>query len=183
MLGDIREEWKPIPSLDDCFEASSHGRIRRVKGNLGSNIGLIIRPHLNSSGYQLVYITLNGYRRKYRVHRLVAEAFLGPRPPGKQVNHIDGVKANNARSNLEYVTAKENMRHAMRLGLIRTAGLSIRNFRNEDKLWRKLSIRSVKHIRENPDNLTGVALGKQFGVDHCTVSRIRSGKMWKHLLD
>ena len=50
------------------------------------------------------------------VHRLVAIAFIGLPDPGQQVNHIDGDKANNRSMNLEWMTAGENIRHAISLG-------------------------------------------------------------------
>lgn len=55
-------------------------------------------------------ITKRNYT-KY-IHGLVAEAFLGPRPEGYQVDHKDGNRSNNHISNLEYVTAKENIKRA-----------------------------------------------------------------------
>ena len=51
------------------------------------------------------------------VHRLVAEAWIGPIPDRYQVNHIDGNKWNNKLDNLEITTASENIRHAMENGL------------------------------------------------------------------
>jgi len=50
------------------------------------------------------------------VHVLVANCFLGDRPPGLVVNHKDGNGANNWHENLEYVTQAENCRHAVRTG-------------------------------------------------------------------
>ncbi len=52
-----------------------------------------------------------------RVHSLVAQYFIGPRPEGYQVNHIDGNKTNNHYSNLEYVTPMQNIRHSVETGL------------------------------------------------------------------
>lgn len=51
--------------------------------------------------------------REHIVHRLIAEAWLYNETPTtkQQVNHIDGNKLNNVLSNLEWVTAKENMDH------------------------------------------------------------------------
>jgi hypothetical protein len=56
-------------------------------------------------------------RKTVKVHALVALAFLGDRPNGYVINHIDGIKANNCPSNLEYCTAKSNTLHAFSLGL------------------------------------------------------------------
>ena len=65
-----------------------------------------------SIGYMSVNPVRNGKNVVRYVHRLVAAAFLGPCPPGLEVNHKDGNPENNRLSNLEYVTHAENMRHA-----------------------------------------------------------------------
>lgn len=87
-------------------------------------------------GYLRIYIYgLNGIRRNVRIHRLVAETYL-PNPNNlKTVNHIDGNKSNNDVSNLEWLSHKDNMKHAYDEGLI------IRHVGKETKLTRR-----VRHI-------------------------------------
>lgn len=67
-----------------------------------------LKPYLHHKGYLRVDLYKGNERRHFKVHRLVAAAFI-PNPEGKpQVNHIDGNKQNNSITNLEWVTNKEN---------------------------------------------------------------------------
>lgn len=69
-------------------------------------------------GYPMVNVNCkDGVRRRVFVHKLVAEAFHGPRPVGHEVNHKNGNKADSRASNLEWVTRSENEKHAYRTGL------------------------------------------------------------------
>jgi hypothetical protein len=60
----------------------------------------------NDKGYSIVVIK----RKRFRVHRLIARAFLGVEPRDHQVDHINGDKSDNAPSNLRYVTKSQNLR-------------------------------------------------------------------------
>lgn len=69
-------------------------------------------------GYCHVSLKSGGKTKRYKVHRLVAEAFIGPPPgPEYQINHIDGNKQNNTCDNLEWCTPKYNTEHAIMTGL------------------------------------------------------------------
>ena len=100
----IPGDWKNIPGCDIRYYVSSDGRV------LGAN-GLV-NPVKGRDGYLRCNIAQDGKFRLWLVHRLVAEAFI-PNPDNKaEVNHIDGDKANNNVSNLEWVTREENIQHA-----------------------------------------------------------------------
>lgn len=93
------------------LEIHTSGHVRRL------STGNILTPCTKPTGYKYVTERRQGKKKNLYVHALVAECFLGDRS-GKEVNHIDGDKSNNALSNLEYVTHKENMQHAQKSGLL-----------------------------------------------------------------
>lgn len=106
------EIWKAVEGTSGALEVSNCGR---VKSNLRD--GRILKPTKDKKGYLRLRVTINRKRYSYKVHRLVAMAFV-PNPESKpQVNHIDGNKENNSASNLEWVTNKENAHHAIKTGL------------------------------------------------------------------
>ena len=73
-----------------------------------------LKPWLNK-GYP--YVKIDG--KSMAVHRVVSTVFMGEKPNGYTVNHIDGNKKNNHVSNLEYISNEENYNHALSLGLKR----------------------------------------------------------------
>lgn len=98
------ENWRPVPDAPR-YSVSDQGRVRGVRGT-------ILKPRPIHSGYLYV-----GVAQKPRaVHRLVASAFLGPRPSGLEVCHNDGDKSNNAVSNLRYDTHAANIADLIREG-------------------------------------------------------------------
>ena len=113
------ECWKPIKDYEGIYEVSNYGRVKsleRVIYNSGTKNGLytihekIIKQRINKKrhGYCELSLHKNGKEKRFKVHRLVAEAFI-PNPNNlPEVNHIDGNKENNHASNLEWCTSKEN---------------------------------------------------------------------------
>ena len=77
----------------------------------------VIKPIIGANGYYKVNLNINGKEILVSIHRLVAQAFI-PNPDNKpEVNHKDGNKSHNYAWNLEWVTSKENIEHALRTGL------------------------------------------------------------------
>jgi hypothetical protein len=100
------------------YAVSDRGRVKRLTPGRRTKPGQMLSLSLMKIGYHMVNPVVDGKNVPMYVHRLVAEAFVGPCPAGLEVNHKDGDKTNNVVTNLEYVTHGENMRHARRLGLI-----------------------------------------------------------------
>lgn len=166
------ETWKQIEG--EKYEISNIGRVRRCEPGINTHPGYILKP-FSSRGY--FYVRLNGAPnlkpRSKTIHSLVAHTFLGPRPPGMEVNHKDGDKSHNAVENLEYVTPSANVRHAILSGL-RPSGSAIPSA--------KLTESQVLEIRKKYAN--GEAghkrLAKFYGVCEKTIRKIVKFKTWKH---
>lgn len=113
------EEWRPVVGYEGLYEVSSLGQVRSldrtvVLGNTRKGVerklkGKIIKQHKdNKTGTW--FVNLNNYGLSRRtVHSLVARAFLGPTPEGKEICHGDGGRDNHAVSNLSFKTHKQNM--------------------------------------------------------------------------
>ena len=109
-------EYRDIKGLEGLYQIGSDGSVLKI--------GRCKKPHLlttfsyTEKGYLRINVCINGKNKRYRIHRLVAQAFI-PNPENKpQVNHIDGNKQNNCVGNLEWVTDEENKKHATENGLV-----------------------------------------------------------------
>ena len=89
-------EWRPHPHRPN-YHVSNTGLVRKGER--------ILRIRRNKGGYMMANVPETRY-----IHQLVAETFLGEKPEGMEVNHIDHDKANNTTINLEWVTHAENIR-------------------------------------------------------------------------
>ena len=117
------EKWRGVVGHEDLYSVSSLGRVKRTGAGPGTFSGRLISPCKDHRGYlRLNMGNGDGTRKSCPCHKLVAEAFICPRPNGLQVNHIDGDKENNMVDNLEYVTPSENVVHSYRIGLASNKG-------------------------------------------------------------
>jgi len=173
----MTEKWKKIKETNGFYEVSSHGRIRRAKPGKhywDTYVGKILKPTKLKNGYEFIVLEVNGVRYGRSVHVLVANAFLGKRPKGKNVNHKDENKSNNMVNNLEWVTQKENY------------GAYLKNHpnfsRGENHHLNKIPKEAIPIIKNTP-KYHGICadFARQFGVTKEAIYLIRKGKNWKHV--
>lgn len=114
MTNSKQEIWKDISGYEGKYEVSNFGRVRNKKTEQ------IMKQYINENGYCIVglYSRVEQATKHFRVHRLVADAFIPNTDNKRTVNHKDGCKANNFVNNLEWATHKENLIHARNIGLI-----------------------------------------------------------------
>lgn len=109
------EVWKDITDYEGLYQISNYGRVKSL-GNNKERKEKILKGGI-SNGYCIVLLAINNIRKIYRVHRLVAIAFIENKENKLEVNHKDTNKLNNKIDNLEWKTSSENKRHAFENGL------------------------------------------------------------------
>jgi hypothetical protein len=90
------------------YEVSDQGRVRNRWTKR------LLKPVNNGFGYLQVGLYHDGVQHHKTVHSLVAECFIGERPDGYHVDHIDRNTTNNCLSNLRYLTPRENIHNKPR---------------------------------------------------------------------
>lgn len=101
----MTEQWKDIPGYRGLYQVSDQGRVKSFHGK-----GKILKQSKRPGGYRGVTLSKNAQPKSLLVHRLVALAFHGP-AKNRQVNHKNGKPNDNRSKNLEWLTAKEHLRH------------------------------------------------------------------------
>ena len=97
----IKEEWKDIKNYEGLYQVSNLGKVKSLERAKSNGRGLvkteekILTQDITNWGYYRVALYKDGIRKYYKVHRLVAEAFILNPNNKEQVNHIDGNKLNN----------------------------------------------------------------------------------------
>jgi hypothetical protein len=183
------EEWRDIPKYEGYYQASSLGRVRSLKDRGRGKAGAILSPGINRLGYHFLLLSKASKKRCIFVHRLVLAAFVGERVIGTEVNHIDSNKANNRPQNLEYVTHRQNMAHAVRNNLMPAGDRHWskthpeRVLRGEQNAQAKLTDDNVLDIRcRLAYGVKGVVLAREYSVSDMLISKIKRREIWKHLV-
>jgi len=119
----MAEEWRAVLGHEGIYEVSDIGNVRSLDREVWHGTGtktmkLVGRPL--ASFMVKGYLALNIPKLAY-IHRLVCEAWHGPRPEGMECRHLDGNPFNNTPDNLRWGTSKENAQDTLRHGHHREA--------------------------------------------------------------
>ena len=177
------EVWLPIVGYEGFYEVSNLGQVRSYHSNnhrpgsshMSSTPRILKQSIMKKKGYKKVVLCRPDIPKKGKlVHWLVAAAFIGERPVGLDINHINGIKDDNRAENLEYVTRQANIRHK-----IDVLGKGI----GDTSPSAKLTSSQVLEIREiyRANSVTNVEIGKMFGVSPDAILKIAKRINWKHI--
>lgn len=179
----MKEEiWKPVVGFEGLYEVSDLGRVRSLDryvtfqnrwGSLTTRrfAGQLVQPGPHQGGYLQAHFAIAGKDVSRTLHSVVAEAFIGPRPPGYEVLHKDGDQTNNCSDNLRYGTRLENEADKEVHGTRQ---------RGEKHKSSKLTEADVLQIRARVgERLEDLAA--EFGCTFSNISAIQLRKSWRHV--
>ena len=165
--------WKPVAGTGGKYEISSCGELRSFSQKCKG--GRVLNKQWNSNGYpHYTMMRADGTMFTRTAHRLVLEAFVGPKPRGHECRHLDGDRANCRLDNLAWGTHMENMRDRTRHGhdQVGTRHWKARLTEDDVRAIRKLAARKGANIS---------AIGRDFGIKPQTAWHIAKRNTWGHV--
>lgn len=166
----MTEVWKRVPiSPYRNYEVSDQGSVRRD--------GRELRGYVDRYGYRTVLLSYAGISKRYKVHRLVCEAFHGAPPNEREVGHLNGSPADNRASNLAWVSRSENTRHQISHGTFKNPTRY-----GESHHSAKLTAGKVVELRKrHAGGESGRKLAAEIGISQPNMVRLLRGDTWAHV--
>lgn len=164
----MSEVWKDVPGYEGKYQVSDHGNVRSVDRLVPHPLtkhkrrkGIPLKQNRNNQ--ERLVVRLCG--KTFYVHTLVALAFLGPKPEGLMVAHLDGNKDINVPQNLMYATARENSQHRVYHG------------------GRLATPEIVRTVRGTDTSANGAlkALAANLGLPKQVIVNIKNGSCYSHV--
>jgi len=164
----MQEAWRNIAGYPS-YKVSDLGR---VKSFARYPDGRLLKATIAKNGYEVINMSFDHKQVQFHIHVLVAEAFIGQRPEGYEVNHKDGNKLNNVVSNLEYLSNKAHKSH--------TATVLGKHNRGSRSGLTVLTPEQVAELREmySTGEYTQEQIALRFHVSGGTVSRLVNLVTW-----
>ena len=167
--------YKAIPNFPG-YNINKHGEVISFFNLNGSGIiekSHVVKNYVSNKGYYRVRLRKNNRNKRFSIHRLLAQVFIPNHECKPQVNHINGIKTDNRLENLEWCTASENMKHAVRV---------LGHIRGSKNCKAKLTESDVITIRSM---LKEGASAKELSLAYCitdvTIYDIKTRKTWTHI--
>ena len=183
-MTELYERWLPVARYEGHYEVSNRGRVRslhrivkhsRDKGERRLRGRMMALTLSRTTGYRQVLLSKDGKTKCFFVHRLVAAAFIGPCPEGKEVLHGIAGALDNSVENLSYGTHSENLQDKKRDG-------TEHDQRGERANNCKLTNEKVLKIRELCSaGVTPKEIAEQFSIHKNHVSNIARRIYWSHI--
>lgn len=163
-------EWRPVEGFDGAYLVSDAGEVVSLKGRAPK----ALRQNTQGTGhYASVSLWRHNREHRYKVHKLVMQAFVGPVPAGYEIAHQDGVRTHNALSNLRYKTRSKNHADKVAHGT---------HNRGERHPMSRLTERDVLNIRAMiGDGAKRAAVATEFGISLSHLDSITTARSWAWL--
>ena len=171
----MHEIYKDIKEWEHLYEVSNTGNVKskeRTVVKKNGNLQLVkerVLKRICKNGYFFIALCKDGICTHYPIHRLVAEAFVENPLEKPCVNHIDGDKNNCCADNLEWVTHKENITHAIESGLFNP--VESRSQYSDDEVSKVFNL--------HKKGLTQKQISKETGISRSHVCNILNGRTRK----
>ncbi len=168
------ERWIDVPGYSGRYQVSDLGNVKNYRGKKLKPFDRIKTGP--DSGYMSIHLVLekNEYKN-FTLHSLVMLAFVGQRPDGHVINHINGNKSDNRLLNLEYCTQSHNRKEDFLKGR-----QSLLGEKNTKAKLDKTQVLEIVRLREAA-GYRYADLAEMFNMTSSGISSIFNGYTWSHI--
>ena len=167
-----REVWKDVVGYEGLYQVSNFGNVKSL-GNEFSRKERLLKLSPQSKGYLTIVLQKNATRKMVLVHRLVAEHFIDNTESKAQINHINGIKTDNRVENLEWVSHRENLNHAIK------NNLTLKGEENRNSKLKDVDVIKIHSLLQK--GTATKELSETYNISYSTIYGIRTNIYWKHL--
>src|SRR5690606_28733657 len=172
----VEEVWKDVKGYEGFYQVSNLGRVKSLERHVpnGDNTFRVVKErYLKTNKKTNEYIKVNLSGKSFRVHRLVATAFIGNPNNYPEVNHINGDKTDNNVTNLEWCSSSYNMKHNEKLGVV------VRGNKHVNSTIDEQTAKEIKILLKSGIKQKDIA--SKFDITENIVNQINRGLTWKHV--